>query len=615
MGLPNYSDIKKVFDEFWSGNAGANTSMYGLVDVWEGPDPKAKHQSQSSSNTAAAIETYKNNVYLLYGVGSQSWLKVITPDGPVIYDIGSILCLMSQNVWPTYFSLTVLNENEVIAGYLYLNLEHQFCAPFGIGMASLYKNPSFSISNYRVSDTAWITGIRDVSGWHFLIYSKASADDCLPCETKKAYAKVKFECMEIDYTHDATRMDAYESETLTYTGDGYGAAKPLPTIHPEKCTKAMNQYATVFNHIKVSPEDVGAVGREISRYCNSAMYSNILNVTEYKTGSEIMKDKYIDKLLKDGENDKAYILSESARLAGMIGGFLYEIRDELGDNDFTKSLMRDTVWWAPMWFNANRSKVNEIDEERSVYSLLYGVDMIDDFIPLIQASASKPKGPKPNLSKLGWVIVGKYGTGVSKYGKNNMTYFRYPFALCFSGRTIGHLENNLEIDGVCGVETRGNGVLIWAWQYDTESKLKCYLYSNDGVLSKIAETSITTSPTSNAPMAAAIEGDKWLIEDFFLSDFGNIDSVVSEMMISPEIKQMTDAKDVMWYGNINELRGSWAVPKYAYDDGLLDPHAGRFDLDDDRVKGNDGRAWGNDGKQFDWISGYSGYQIMRADLL
>jgi hypothetical protein len=612
-----FSDVKTVFDEFWSGGdmAASNTSMYGLADIWEGPSRSGGTGVITGTNTALAIDTYKDNVYVLYGGGIKSWLKVVTPDSSRIYDIGATLILMTNNNRPPYFSMAVINENEVIAGYLYLNLEHQFHAPFGVDLASVYKNPSFNISNARTSSSAWVTAIRDIGGWHVYVSSKASPDDCLPCAKKKQFAKVDFECSDIPYSRDALVMPGYESGALAYTDHGYGPRIKKPVMSVGKCAAAINKYSAVFNHVKVSPEDVGLAGRDISRYCNSAMYYNMVNVSEYNAGAKEMRKKYLEKLL-DGENDKGYIISESRKLAGIIGGYIDAISSSLGDNDFTKSIFRNTEWWAPIWFNANQSKVNSLDDKFSCYKLLYSVDLKKEFIPMLLQMASSPGSSGRDTFKgpMGWILVGKAGKSVSKFGKNNMTYFRFPYSSCISTRKLFTIPSPLELDGICGVETRANGILVWGWRYHINSTLNAYFYSNDGAFSKLGSINCGSSfaPTSGAPMAVSDGGSEWIVKDYFYTG-SSIDYVETSVKKGSEMEALMGTSMVLNAANINEYRGSMAGTDGAYQDGTLDAHPGRYDLDDSSVHTD--RQWGQGRERFDWVSGYSGFMIMTADRL
>jgi len=614
VSFPQFEDIQNTFNEFWNATGPMEyTSMYGLADVWEGPMDGAVGMVTSGTTTILAVETYKDNVYVLQGGGISSWLKVITPDGARIYELRGAMILMTNSVLPKYFSMTVINENEVIAGYMYLNLEHQFYAPFGIDLAGIYHNPSFNISNTRVNSTAWLTSIRDIEGWHHILFSKASPDDCLPCETKKKYAKRDFSCREESYSRDATEMPGYQTDTLSYTRSGYGERLTRPRLDVDKCAKAMDQYTAVFNQIKVSPEDVGEVGSKISRYCPSTMYKNLMNHAHYSTGAVEMKDEYISKLL-DGNNDIVYLVSKSRELVGEIGEFLYAIGPYLGDNDFTERLFRDTTWWAPVWFNANQDKLTTLDSTQSAYSLLFGVDMLRDFVPMLQGAGIAPDYDSSSAASMKWIIVGKEGTTPEKYSKNAMTYFSFPYSQCISGRKLFSEYDPFLYDGVCGVETRANGVIIWKTLYGYNSKISATFMSNDGVVSDVGaiETPRSFVPASTAPMAVSKGDGVWIIRDYYLRDVGDIDYVESTVKIGDEMETIISSGSAMMYANINEVTGN-VGDGHCYMDGTLDSDWGRYDLDDGDIEWD--RAWGNDGKQFDWIAGYSGYQIKTADRL
>jgi hypothetical protein len=411
-------------------------------------------------------------------------------------------------------------------------------------------------------------------------------------------------------------MPGYESSSLSYTDHGYGARIKKPVMSVEKCAAAINRYSAVFNHIKVSPEDVGLTGRDISKYCSSAMYYNMVNASEYNAGAKEMRKTYLKKLL-DGNNDKGYIKSESKKLAGIIGGYINAISSSLGDNNFTRTMFRNTEWWAPIWFNANKSKVDSLDDKFSCYQLLYSVDLKKEFIPmLLQMAASPvPSGSDSFLGPMGWVLVGKSGHSVSKYGKHNMTYFRFPFSSCISTRKLFTLPNPTEVDGICGVETRANGILIWGWRYDIDSTLNAYFYSNDGVFSRLGSTKCGSNfaPTSGSPMAVSDGGAEWIVKDYYYSG-SNIEYVTTNVKKGGEMETLMKTSMVLNAANINEFTGNILGTEGAYQDGVLDDNQGRFDLDDGSV--SDERGWGiGERKKFNWMGGYVGYMIMSADKL
>lgn len=614
----NFENVKKVFDEFWdAASADLNTGMYGLADIWEGPSRSGGPSTNSGSSMIFAIETYKDSVYILQGGGAKSWLKVVSPNGHRIYDIGIWMVHQLWNSQPKYFSLAVINENEVLAGNMYLNLEHQFCAPFGIDIDSMYRSPFFSVSNVAANSSAWISAIRDVNGFNIYVGSKASPEDCLPCYLRQGYIDISdFSCSEELYSTNRFDMPGYEGDTLSYTDNGYGRRLPRPSMNPEKCMKAINNHSEVFNHVTVSPADVGRTSYAISKYCNSVMYKSMLKSAEYSSSSDKMKEDYINRLISGDPAANLKLLDESTRLTGLIGELLYGISSSLGDNYFTKSLFRDTSWWAPIWFTANKSKIRELNEGVSAYTLLHGVRMIEDFIPLLQGASVEPLSVEESLDSMGWVIIGKKGSATVKFGKNNMTYFRFPNSTCISMRKIHTLPLSDDIDGFCGLETRGNGLILWAWRYSDESVLKCYLYSNEGVFSEIASETIPSSfsPASGSTMGVSYSEGTWIIRDYFLSGRNKIDYVDIEVPTSREMDQLLGAETVLQYANLNEVTGGWRVASARHHgDGTLDEEQGRFGLDDgsvmlDHTYYENAEAWSK-------MDSYFGYQIVSFDKI
>jgi len=89
------SNVKKTFDEFWKTSpTGSETSMYGLADIWEGPSRDGSpYSAWTGASTVLAIETYKDNVYILQGGHNTSWLKVVTPNGQRMYEL---ICFSSK---------------------------------------------------------------------------------------------------------------------------------------------------------------------------------------------------------------------------------------------------------------------------------------------------------------------------------------------------------------------------------------------------------------------------------------------------------------------------------------------------------------------------------------
>ena len=215
------------------------------------------------------------------------------------------------------------------------------------------------------------------------------------------------------------------------------------------------------------------------------------------------------------------------------------------------------------------------------------------------------------------------GTAPVKYSKTSMTYFRFPFSICMSSTKLFSIGER-EIDYICDVETRPDGVLIWGWKDKSTLKnrmyieLRCYKVSNDGAFNLIGSEDIgySFSPVDNSAKGVKIDGDSWIVRDYFLKDSvaGGIGHVETKVAISADMAEVIGASNTMTYANVNEISGNEGMAKSVihYSDGMLERDYSSYDLDDGFVGIP---AWGNDGKQYKWVSGYSGYQIHNSDLL
>ena len=604
------SEIQDTFNDFWSGGTEkVEMSMYGLADIWEGPTGNSNGVgSYINSNTVMALETYKDSVYTIQG-GLQGWLKVVSPNGTRIYNLYSSLILLINNSNAPYFSMCVLNEDEVIAGYMYINLRHQFIAPFGLDIADIYSNPFASLSNVRVHDSAWVTAIRDRNSWKLYSYSKAAPENCLPCAAKKRMAKTEFSCSEDQYSRIASHVPGYDSDGLLSYGrsSGYDNMRALPQapMRAGECMKSLKKYTKAFNQAKLVSSDIGIAGKQVSKNCSSGMFSNIITIAEHAESSYQMSKEYLDMLLGGDEGDVAYIKLESSRITGEIAGFLSEISHSLGSNSFTRELMKDTTWWAPIWFSANSDKLRSGE---NAYSLLSNVQ-IDDFIELLRYAASSDSASSVEIPhKMGWIFTGRKGDTPVKFGKNNMTHFRFPRMECIGIQKLFEIPA-FSVNGICGVETRPEGIVVWAWEYSTDSNLVCWIMTNGGVATKVAEVGCgdTFAPTSGAPMAVSKGETDWIIHDFFLADNNTIDFTEVTVPIGDDVSTLLKGSLVASYANLNEVTGTSSF----YGDGLLDSNKGQFDLDDSRVTHG---GWSSDGSRPSWSAGYAAYLITASEF-
>ena len=126
------------------------------------------------------------------------------------------------------------------------------------------------------------------------------------------------------------------------------------------------------------------------------------------------------------------------------------------------------------------------------------------------------------------------------------------------------------------------------------------------------------SPIDSSAKAVGISPDKdyWIIRDYYLKDSvsGGIGYVETKVGISGDMTRIMGVSTVLNYCNVNEIAGAGPGLEGTtyYGDGLLETDYGHYDLDDSSV---DPLFWKSDAKDYEWVAGYSGYQIQSLDLL
>ena len=626
--------VKNIFREFWDKSySKIYLSMAGMADIWEGP---GKYENAyAGASTIIGMQYYNDRLYIVQGGGIQTIIKVISPNGTEIHLIGAQACLMTHTAQDVYGSICVINENELIVGYLYVNLDLQFATPYGLDLAQLWDNSSVKITSARVSSSGWVTAIRSAGGVDFFLHQKASPEDCLSCQTKEdasSRSAAQFSCTEENYSRQAMVIDSYQASrsmlgsganmSLTdMKGLGGYERKPMPALDPFECIRTMDEYIALFNKAKISPTDIGVVGQKMSKSCSKNMYGNMLQSIEYKKGTVAMHDKYIEDFLK-GKEDNRWIASESKKFLALIVPFLSEIKGNVSDSEMLRALFSDQIWWSSIWFAMNENKYVGTPDRINPYTLLQEVPFDEFMNMLINAAGNVPPLSPSQPLPMGWIIMSDKNTNPVKYSRTSMTYFRFPFSVCMSTTKLGHLDE-FEFDSICDVETRPDGVIIWAWQDRSTLKnrmyvvLLCYKISNDGVISLLDSLRIGYggTPVDNSAKTVTTDKDVWYIRDYYLkSSSGGIEYVETKVNISAEMKAVMHASNATNYANLNEISGSPASAKGTvhYSEGMLEHNYEPYDLDDGFV---DIPAWGNNGHQYSWVRGYSGYQIHSADLL
>jgi len=631
----NPAQVRNIFREFWDKTYDEiYTSMSGMADLWEGPVEGGGGQ-MVGVNSILGIRIFNDRIYVVQGGGLKTFIKVFTPNGMEIYDIGVRACLLTNSPRDIYGSITVINDDELIIGYLYINLTLQFSAPYGHDLSTLYKNPAAKYSVARISSTSWVTAVRDSQGWHVFLNTKANPEDCLPCQVKEdaAIGTPKFTCAEINYSQNAQVIGAYRaSRSMLSSGanasissmGGFGLMDsiPMPQTNPLDCLNTMDEYVALFNKARISPADVGNVGQKLSRNCSRVMYGNMLQTMQYKREVELEHDKYIEAFIQGTEDNSAFLTKMQA-LVGLITPLLGEIAGSLTDSEMTRNLFSDQIWWGPVWMVANSQEFVGTPNRVNPYTLLHTVDF-NVFIQTLIAAASALGGPQsfPSLP-MGWVVMSDANTAPVKYSATSMTYFRFPFSLCMSTQKL-FSTGNFDFDAICDVETRPDGVIIWAWNDNStlnnkmHTQLKCYKISNDGVHRLIDTLTIgyEMSPVDSSAKSVGIDENKtyWIVRDYYLKDSqaGGIGYVETKVDISQDMTQILGVSSVTNYSNLNEVHGKDIINSTYYSDGLLERNYEQYDLDDGFMGVP---AWGNNGRQYDFVSGYSGYQIHSPDLL
>ena len=632
--------IKETFMEFWDKEYDEIfLSMAGLADIWEGPLEGSSAGMGEGTGTILAIKIFGDKIFIAQGGGLQTTIKVLSPNGVQIYNLGSQLSLMTHTAQDVYGSMAIISEDELILGYMYINLKLLFMAPYGIDLAGMWRNPSVKVVPVRVSSSSWVVALRSGQEWRLMITKKESPEDCLPCKTKENASRdrTSFTCREESYSRNALVIDGYTASrddmgsgnvSLSVTAmGGYGNMEAIrkPPTDDKKCLEAIDEYTVAFNRSKISPADVGEIGQKMSSNCSKVLFLNMLQIVEYKSESTALYNRYIKNFIS-GNSDNMELFNDSKKLIQLILPMLSELKDTSSDSELLRDIFSDEVWWAPIWFIANRIKLTaEVNLDTNAYTFIHNVEY-EDFIAVLVAAANISSVDYQGIPlKMGWVIMaGKNQTPV-KYGKESVTYYRFPFAICTSTRPLCKM-GAFDFRSVCEIETRADGVLVWTWvDKSTLSNkqyiiLRCYKVSNDGILSTLAEETIgyTMSPVEDSAKAVSVDPEYgyWIVRDYYIKDStnGGIGFVESKVAIPQEMGELYNTSQVSAYANCNEMGGTEgsSTSTRKYSDGLLDRHWDKFDLDDDKIES---LAWGNNGPQYRFVSGYTGYQIHSASEL
>ena len=621
-----YSKYREFWDKDYSE---IFLTMAGIGDVWESPSGNFENSFVGIS-TIGGIEIYKDKIYIVQGYGMQTIVKVISPQGIEIYGIGPTGILMKSCNRGLQGNLTVLNDDELIVGYMYVNLKRLFSAPYGIDLGSLYGNKYWKISNSRVSSVAWVSGVQDLGGWSIALFKRAAMEDCFDCDIKKKLAAENkaFECEQIDNSFNLHGFSFAKKATRSMIATGVsmsisrmGGLELMDDIKPPSgdgvtCLQAIAKYQKVFKKQKPSASEIGNVGNLISEKCSSYMMRYVVEISSYRESVDQMYENYVEKSIRGDADANEWLIQNSRDVVSLIAPALSDITATAIDNNTIDLLFEDIVWWAPIWFIANPDKVLE-GQIGAAYNTARLIDR-DNFIKALKnAAMSAPPLPSDSPFKVKWVLASPAGTKPAKFVKNTATFYSFPMGICYSADIIARADRDA-FDWICEVETRADGMLIWAWKNVSplnekfDMVLKCFKVTNDGQFTEIASTHVGRwgTPLSGSAKAVAVSPDNtfFVVRDYYLknSKTGPIAFTEVKVNINADMTEILNLPIVNHYANIDEVTLDYMQTNiHHWNDGLFESDWSDFDLDDNTVRMMTGQSI----DYLSFVKGYSAYKV------
>jgi hypothetical protein len=381
------------------------------------------------------------------------------------------------------------------------------------------------------------------------------------------------------------------------------------------CLRAINDYTFKFNKQDKNILDIGMAGQVMTKKCSGYMLKHAPDVIRYREETKLLYADYIQKFLDGDTEVNEWLARKSKEIVAMIAPVLTEITKSAEAQDDVNGIFSDKVWWGPIWFAANAETVVAMDPG-TAYQFLDTISK-EVFLEVIREGAKlAPAIPITSSANLRWIIMSEYGTTPMKFSKSSSTYFSCPFGICYSMEMIGSVGKD-DISFVAEVETRSDGMIIWAWQDRSTYKnkawwqLHCYKVSKDGVLSLIdtLDVGYDMTPVDHSAKSVGVASDDsyFIIRDYYLIDSvdGGIGFVETEVPIGDDMKELLNLSIVGHYANINEVTAPYtpldASTSHYYNDGLLDRHWEKYDLDSDEVE-----SWKGNGANYNtYTPGYS----------
>ena len=621
-----YQQYRKFWDTSYKEHF---LTMAGIADIWESPQGNFEN-SFNGIDTIGGLQIYKDRIFIVQGYGMQTLVKVISPSGIEVYGLGANAMIMKSCNKGLEGNFTVLNEDELIIGYLYVNLKRQFSAPFGIDLSELYGHKNWKVVNARINSTSWLNGLQGPDGWKLVVLKRSSMEDCFDCNLKRqlASASKKFQCEQEDrsftmrgfsFAKRATRSMLQTGVSTSITRMG-GLSKmddiPLPASSGAGCLYAIERYRDVFKFKNPNIQDIGEAGSLVSEKCASYMLQYVVEIGSYRDKTEYLYDEYTHKSINGDADTHEWLLKESKDALSTIAPALTDIVATSTDDGSLDALFSDIVWWAPLWFVMQDSKIKSIPIG-DAYAAARRVDK-DSFISALKNAAKTAPGlPKERNFGVKWVLTSQDGTKPTKLAKNTATFYSFPMGICYSMDLIATIDRKA-FDWICEVETRADGLIIWAWKDKAEYEkrfdmvLKCFKLTLDGIFTEIAslDTGRDSTPLSGSAKSVSVSSDNtfFMVKDYYLVDGekGPIDYTETKVEINADMTEILNLPVVNHYANLDEFTLDFTMPNiYHWGDGMFEKDWKDFDLDDSQVRMMES-------KKIDYatfIKGYSTYKV------
>lgn len=600
-------EVAEYIEEFWTtSHNDTYTTMAGLADIWEGPVPEGG--GHGFSNTVFGIKAFADKIYVVQGT-MPTFIKVFSPNGIDVYDIFSygVFCTF-QNSNP-YGSFDVISENTIVIGPILYDLTKLFGIFTGVDARALTQDTWIQYSIQRINSISWLSAVRTYDGWELYVNKLESYENCLPCIVKQALKKEGFEfnCIdeEIDLNMNGLGINGYSTgrngaggPSVSRSGGFQNFTKHAYDSGTDalECMSALDDYTVAFNKSSINPKDIGLIGEKVSKKCSTLVFRNVVSITEYKKRGVLVHDEYISKKINLDTSANKYLLDESKGLIVLIMPLLEEISNSTGDTLATKNLFSTQIFWAPIYFALNTYELKELPDTDNLYTIASRISFDDFLLMLVNAAASftPSSGTEPSMTgRIGWSIMSDINHTPKKLDKNSATFFKFPYN-CISISLVSILPRH-DLDSVCGVETRKDGMYIWAWKdygwfrtgirKDADFDLMCYKITSNGDSVLLDTISIGDSLTPVIGDTKAVGYNKstrtWTILDYYISDShtGSIKAVQSFVQANSQMGDLMDRESIISSSNLNEVTSYGADNSRYLPDGMLESDWEEIDLD------------------------------------